>query len=397
MIFIGFGLLLTSFHRFRLSQVINLFWIAALTLQYYFLFFTLWQGSIYSNFPDRININSILLTRAEFAAGAMMIACSAVLGKANQLQFLIIAMVGVGSYTLNEAIIIGKLEVYDIGGSMIIHTFGGCYGLVIALFYRYKENWGNKNLFETHDNLSAATIGTLFLWVFWPSFNSALATSTASQNIAVVNTYFALIGSCLTAYMTSFMRGSRRFKITSALNPSLSGAIIIAASADILYDGWVAYVIGGLVGIISVLLWDYMATVFTYYEYSNMGCIVNLHIVPGILGGLISGIVRAVYINNRGGYQVAATVISIALGSLFGLLVGVLTMNLHEERPTNDYQNDRTAVAVEDTIEGDLVAYAAPIATVVANQYQITYKDDHGNNLMTVPANEPLPMAVDNI
>ena len=192
------------------------------------------------------------------------------------------------------------------------------------------------------------------------------------------------------AYMTSFMRGSRRFKIASVLNPSLSGAIVIAASADMLYAGWLAWLIGGLTGILSVLVWEKMPKLFKYYEYSNMGCIVNLHIIPGILGGLISAIVRAAYIKNRGGYQVAATFISIALGSVFGLFVGMFTQFLHEDRPTNDFHNDRTAVAVEDTIEGDLVAYAAPIATAVANQYQITYKDDHGNNLMTVPAQEPL-------
>lgn len=44
-------------------------------------------------------------------------------------------MVGVAAYSLNEAVIIGKLEVFDVGGSMFIHVFAGCYGLVIALFY----------------------------------------------------------------------------------------------------------------------------------------------------------------------------------------------------------------------------------------------------------------------
>ena len=41
--------------------------------------------------------------------------------------------------------------------------------------------------------------GTLFLWMFWPSFNSALTDHGDGQHRAAINTYLALASSVLTA------------------------------------------------------------------------------------------------------------------------------------------------------------------------------------------------------
>jgi ammonium transporter Rh len=38
-------------------------------------------------------------------------------------------------YCLNEAILMDIFLVADIGGSMVIHTFGAFFGLSVALFY----------------------------------------------------------------------------------------------------------------------------------------------------------------------------------------------------------------------------------------------------------------------
>jgi len=38
-------------------------------------------------------------------------------------------------YCLNEAILIDIFKVMDIGGSMVIHTFGAFFGLSVAFFY----------------------------------------------------------------------------------------------------------------------------------------------------------------------------------------------------------------------------------------------------------------------
>ena len=46
--------------------------------------------------------------------------------------------------------------------------------------------------------------GTLFLWMFWPSFNSALAKGD-DQHRAIINTYYALAACTVTAFAVSSM------------------------------------------------------------------------------------------------------------------------------------------------------------------------------------------------
>lgn len=45
--------------------------------------------------------------------------------------------------------------------------------------------------------------GTVFLWMFWPSFNSAIAEGPLLQLTAVINTYLSLAACVLSAYAIS--------------------------------------------------------------------------------------------------------------------------------------------------------------------------------------------------
>ena len=53
------------------------------------------------------------------------------------------------------------------------------------------------------------TIGTLFLWIFWPSFNGALVTGDARYR-AIINTYFSLSASVLASFVTSMFVDPKR-------------------------------------------------------------------------------------------------------------------------------------------------------------------------------------------
>lgn len=57
-------------------------------------------------------------------------------------------------------------------------------------------------------------LGTIFLWMFWPSFNGALAPDAAGFTRAGVNTVISLAGSCATAFLFSFiLRQRNKFSI----------------------------------------------------------------------------------------------------------------------------------------------------------------------------------------
>ena len=51
--------------------------------------------------------------------------------------------------------------------------------------------------------------GTLFLWLFWPSFNGALAVGNA-QTRAVVNTFYSMTGSVMAAFIFSMFFDANR-------------------------------------------------------------------------------------------------------------------------------------------------------------------------------------------
>ena len=46
-------------------------------------------------------------------------------------------------------------------------------------------------------------VGTVFLWMFWPSFNAAAAAAGAPQHRAVLNTYFSLCACVLASFAIS--------------------------------------------------------------------------------------------------------------------------------------------------------------------------------------------------
>ena len=51
--------------------------------------------------------------------------------------------------------------------------------------------------------------GTLFLWLFWPSFNGALA-GADSQYRAIINTYYSMTGSVIASFIFSISLNGKR-------------------------------------------------------------------------------------------------------------------------------------------------------------------------------------------
>jgi ammonia channel protein AmtB len=78
---------------------------------------------------DTIKLSVASLIGADFAAGAILISFGAMLGRVTASQLLVMATLEVMFYSINEMILVERFHVADIGGSMIIHTFGAYFGL----------------------------------------------------------------------------------------------------------------------------------------------------------------------------------------------------------------------------------------------------------------------------
>lgn len=86
-------------------------------------------------------------------------------------------------YAINQHLVFEKIKALDIGGSISIHAFGAYYGLAATMFVSKAGTGAEhpKNA-ATYTSDITATIGTLFLWIFWPSFNAALGSNPGSEN-----------------------------------------------------------------------------------------------------------------------------------------------------------------------------------------------------------------------
>lgn len=91
----------------------------------------------------------------------------------------------------------------DVGGSIAIHTYGAYFGLTVSYILSRKLQVVRKA--ETSQiNNTFAMIGTLFLWLYWPSFNAGYFPENPFQkSMITTNTVLSLTGSCLAAFIVS--------------------------------------------------------------------------------------------------------------------------------------------------------------------------------------------------
>lgn len=116
----------------------------------------------------------------DFGAGCAMITMGALLGKHSLAQIWLLVTLEIFFYGLNETICAGKMGAVDMGGSMYVHTFGAYFGLAATYFFNpSKAMKDERGLCQGgYNSQLIAMVGTVFLFMFWPSFNGALASET---------------------------------------------------------------------------------------------------------------------------------------------------------------------------------------------------------------------------
>lgn len=296
MVFVGFGFLMTFLKKYGHSAVGFNFLISALAIQWGILMHGYWHQVWEDSDWHDIQLDIVSLIRADFAAATVMITFGALLGKTSPLQLLIIMIIEIVLVTLNEEIGAVELNAVDMGGSMFVHTFGAYFGLGVsyALTRPAKDESVIRKNGATNNSDLFAMIGTLFLWMFWPSFNGALAGPT-QQHRVVINTVLALTASCSTAYYVDAVARGKKFKfnMVSVQNATLAGGVAVGSSSDLVIQPWGAIVCGIVAGAVSVIGYTHIQPYLQRKIGLDDTCGVhNLHGMPGIIGA-IGGIISA--------------------------------------------------------------------------------------------------------
>ena len=330
MLLMGFGFLMVFVRKYGYTSITATYLAVALSLPLYMLIRPYLWGSI----ADISIANISMLLFAEFAAASLLIAIGGPLGRVNTRQYLLIGLLFTPLYAVNEWLLFSGAVIpmgsfLDTAGSVMIHAFGAYFALGMTIMLTAKEET-NIPVGTSKTSNEFALLGSAALWIFWPSFCSALVTVDKIPLVAI-NTILALCGATLATYVfTILIRG--KIEVGDIANASLAGGVAIGATVANVTPGW-SMLIGLIAGTISVVGYTIIQPRLQKITGGVDTCGVhNLHGMPGIFGGLIALILVASPL-----WQLAGILLSVIFAITMGIVVGFITSKLgRKETPYVD-------------------------------------------------------------
>merc|ERR1719378_188444 len=328
---VGFGYLMTFLKQYGMGAVGFTFIITVLAVQINVLL-----AAYLTPDSGRPVIDAASLMDGNFGAAVILISYGCMIGKTSPAQLCLLTIIESVVFQINRNYIaVDHYGVEDAGGTILVHLFGAYYGLAAAkMLGKPKDPSGAESSNPTSDVLSL--IGTVFLWLYWPSFNGggyATDTTTSDAVRATTNTIIALLASCTSTFVASGLICGRLNPV-DIQNATLAGGVAVGAVARMdIGLGW-ASIIGACGGMISPLGYQFVQPFLQKKIGLHDSCGVhNLHGMPALFGSIVSIIMvetsRDPGLENeagKAGAMQAATlgvslVISISSGALTGLLI----------------------------------------------------------------------------
>ncbi len=283
MLLIGFGFLMVFVRKYGRSALTATFLLVSTSIPIY-----IYAKSI--GFMGGVSEEVEKLILAEFGAASLLIAAGAVLGRLKMPQYILLGLLFVPFYMFNEWVVLGgglglipAKTVIDTGGSIVIHAFGAIFGLGVALTMTTKQEF-EKTIEADATSDRYSMLGSMMLWIFWPSFCAALVTPEQMPH-TVVNVIIALCGSTIATYLFSVSL-RKKISIADIANAALAGGVAIGSTcADASHT--VAMIIGILAGGLSTFGFAVIQSRQQKWMKLIDTCgVTNLHGLPGLMGGL---------------------------------------------------------------------------------------------------------------
>ena len=340
MLLVGFGFLMVFVRKYGRSALTATFLLVSTALPMYLLL----KSTGITGFAED-EMTALIL--AEFAAASLLITAGAVLGRLKMPQYILLGLIFVPFYMLNEWIVLGggfglidAGTVVDTGGSIVIHAFGAIFGLGVALTMTTKQEF-EKTIEADATSDRYSMLGSMMLWIFWPSFCAALVTP-AQMPHTVVNVILALCGSTLTTYIFSVSL-RKKINIADIANAALAGGVAIGSTC-----ATASHSMAAIIGIMAGGLSTFGFAVIQSKQQKWMKLIdtcgvTNLHGLPGLMGG-VAAVFIVKGIDMQG--QMLGILITIVLAFITGLITGKILPILG--RKTEAYEDSDEFMDVED-------------------------------------------------
>jgi ammonium transporter Rh len=318
MLLVGFGFLMVFVKKYGRSALTATFLLVSAAIPFYIC---INSSGLFGD--AKAGIERLIL--AEFAAASLLICAGAVLGRLKMFQYIILGALFVPCYMLNEWILLsGGLGLLsnggfaDTGGSILIHAFGAFFGFGLIMTMTTKKE------FDTPIESDAVSdkfsmLGSMVLWIFWPSFCAALV-PVAKVPQTAVNVVIALCGATLATYATSCAL-RRKISIADIANASLAGGVAIGSTCDYANPA-TSMVIGLLAGVLSVFGFAVILPWLQKKIKKVDTCgVMYLHGLPGLMGGIAAMFVVNGIHNKT---QLTGIIIAVAIALVCGYISGLI-------------------------------------------------------------------------
>ena len=332
MLLVGFGFLMVFVRRYGRSALTATFLMVSVAIPFYFV---IDSTGVFGGVTG-VEVDRLIL--AEFAAAGLLICAGACLGRMKMLQYIVLGLLFIPVYMMNEWItlengwgLIASGAFVDTGGSIVIHAFGAMFGLGAVMAMTKK---GDSSIPIESDFTSDrfAMLGSMALWVFWPSFCAALVAPELVPFTAV-NVVIALSGSTLATYFVSVAL-RRKISIADIANAALAGGVAIGSTCATANHP-TSFLIGILAGVLSTVGFVIIQSKLERRLKVIDTCgVTNLHGWPGLLGGI-----AAVFVVDgiSPGSQFAGIGITVGIAIAAGYLVGLIVSTLGRiKKPYDD-------------------------------------------------------------
>lgn len=150
------------------------------------------------------------------------------------------------------------------GRSVYVHLFGALFGLAVSKMLHCKGVKSSKQAPVYHSDMFSL-IGTLFLWVYYPSFNGLLAKASApdGQARAIVNTLAAISASCVVTFGISSLACKGKLNVLHVQHATIAGGIAIGSVADLKVQVYIALIVGSLGGLVATIGYQYIDVIIS--------------------------------------------------------------------------------------------------------------------------------------
>jgi len=289
MIFVGFGFLFACFKNFSWSLIGIFFGASAWTIQFTILTSGWWETIFTGRWDLKISLDISYFTDALNTAGAVIVGLGVILGRLNLGQSIIFATILTLTQSLMTNLVFYSFQANDIAGGMYIFLFGSVFGLFTSFVLNKRDKSQGKSFSFSRNSILFAWIGSLFLWVFWPSWVAFWATGKAALR-AVINTILSLTGSCVMSFLISPFLSKGKLNIKHILFGSITGGVIMCSCADLITQPWAGFLMGCCAGTFALYGLEYVTPKMNKGRFQDTCGGLFLFGLPGFLSGIVASI-----------------------------------------------------------------------------------------------------------